>query len=162
MLFPTSPFDISCIIWYQKAKMGSEWACERKKWLIHYHIKGLYKITCYKTKSKFSQFFFSHWLLRKCFFSFLIKAFANFEKLIRFHWQTFIVYKNGINLKTLIEIFRQTLIVSNVILTFLDHLKHKVFFVDQLMTNIERHAFSKSLDPPLFCILGYCILKTLL
>ena len=36
------------------------------------------------------------------------------EKVIRFHWQAFIVYKNGENLKMLIEIFCQKLIVSNV------------------------------------------------
>ena len=67
----------------------------------------------------------------KCFFSFLIKAFANFEKLIRFHWQAFIVYKNGENLKMLIEIFCQKLIVSNVILAFLDQLKPRIFFFGQ-------------------------------
>ena len=89
--------------------------------MINYHIKGYYKTICCDTKSKFSQFFFSHWLLHKCFFSFLIKAFANFEKLIRFHWQAFIVYKNGENLKILIEIFCQKLIVSSVILAFLNH-----------------------------------------
>ena len=50
---------------------------------------------------------------------------------VRFHWQAFIVYKNGENLKILIEIFRQKYIVSNVILAFLDHLKPKIFFVDQ-------------------------------
>ena len=50
---------------------------------------------------------------------------------IRFHWETFIIYKNGENLKILIEIFRQKLIVSNVILAFLDHLKPKIFFVGQ-------------------------------
>ena len=76
----------------------------------------------------FSQFFFSHRRLHKCFFSFLIKALANFEKLIRFHWQAFIIYKNGENLKLLIEIFCQNLILSNVILAFLDHLKPKIFF----------------------------------
>ena len=48
-----------------------------------------------------------------------------------FRWQAFIVYKNGENLKKLIEIFRQKLIVSNVILAFLDHLKPTTFFVDQ-------------------------------
>ena len=47
------------------------------------------------------------------------------------HLQAFIVYKNGENLKMLIEIFRQKLIVSNVILAFLDYLKPKIFFVDQ-------------------------------
>ena len=50
---------------------------------------------------------------------------------IRFHRQAFIVYNNGENLKILIEIFRQKLIVSNIILAFIDHLKTKIFFVDQ-------------------------------
>ena len=50
---------------------------------------------------------------------------------IRFHWQAFIVYENGQNLKTLIEIFCQKLMVSNIILAFLDHLKPKIFFVGQ-------------------------------
>ena len=68
----------------KKQKLGCEWACETKKWLIIIFKK--YKT---KAKSNFSLFFVSHWLLRKCFFSFLIKAFANCEKLIRFHWQAF-------------------------------------------------------------------------
>ena len=80
----------------------------QNKKMINYHVKGLCKTTCYNAKSNFSQFFFFfHLLLHKCFFSFLIKAFASFEKLIRFHWQAFIVYKNGENLKMLIEIFCQ-------------------------------------------------------
>ena len=91
--------------------------------MINYHIEELYQTT----EPNFSQFFFSHWLLHKCFFSFLIKTFAGFEKLIRFHRQAFIVYKNGENLKILIEIFCQKLTVSNVILAFLDHLKRKFF-----------------------------------
>ena len=105
--------------WYQKAKIGLRMSLRNKK-MINYHIKGLYKTTN-----------FSHWLLRKCFFSFLIKTFANLEKLIRFHWQAFIVYKNIENLKMLIEIFCQKLIVSNVVLAFLDHLKPKILFVGQ-------------------------------
>ena len=105
-----------------KQTLGCKWVCETKK-MINYHIKGLYKTT------NFSQFFFSHWLLYKRFFSFLIKAFANFEKLKRFHWQAFIVYKNEENLKMLVEIFCRKLIVSNVLLAFLDHLKPKIFFV---------------------------------
>ena len=55
-------------------------------------------------------------------------VFENFEQLIRFHRQAFIVYKNGENLKSLIEIFRQKLIASNVILASLDHLKSKIYF----------------------------------
>ena len=48
-------------------------------------------------------------------------------------------------MKILIEIFCQKPIVSNVISTFLDHLKPKIFFAGQP----ERHPFPKSLDPPL-------------
>ena len=76
-------------------------------------------------------FLFSYWLLYECFFSLVIKAFASFEKLIRFYQQAFTVYKNGENLKILIEIFRQKLLVSNVTLAFLDHLKSKIFFLGQ-------------------------------
>ena len=50
---------------------------------------------------------------------------------IRFHWQAFIAYKNGENLRIMIEVFRQKLIVSNVNLVVLDHLKPKTFFVGQ-------------------------------
>ena len=64
----------------------------RDKKMISYYIEGLYKTTCYKTKSNFP---------------------------------------HGKNLKMLIEIFCQKLIVSNVILAFLDHLKPKIFFVGQ-------------------------------
>ena len=59
-----------------------------------YHFKGHYQTTCYKANSNFYQFFFSHWLLHKWFFSFVIKAFVNFEKLIIFHRQVFIVFEN--------------------------------------------------------------------
>ena len=116
--------------------------------MISYHIKGLYKTTCSNTKSNFSQFFFSHWRLHKCFFSFLIKALANFEKLVRFHWQAFIVYKNGENLKTLIEIFYQKRIVSNVILAFLDHLKPKMFFADHGGRHVAPPLFKISWSTP--------------
>ena len=124
-LLPFSIFLASS--WCQKAKIGLRMSLQNKK-MINYRIKGLYETTCYKTKSNFSQFFFSHWLLHKCFFSFLIKAFANFEKLIRFHWQVFIVYINGENLKMLMEIICHKRIVSNVVLAFLDHLKPKIVF----------------------------------
>ena len=40
---------------------------------------------------------------------------------IRFHWQAFIVYKNGENLKILTEIFCQKLTDSNVILASANH-----------------------------------------
>ena len=66
------------------------------------------------------------------FFSFALKAFVSFEELIRFHRQAFIVYKNGENLKILVEIFCQKLLVSNVTLVFVDHLKPKISFLSQL------------------------------
>ena len=118
--------------------------------MINYHIKGLHKTTL-KKKSNFSQCFFSHWMLYKCFFSFLIKAFANFEKLIRFNWQAFIVYKNGENLEILIQIFCQKLIVPDVVLPFLDCLKPKIFFFGKPWWPIwsTLPPFSKSLDPSL-------------
>ena len=120
----------------------------RYKKMMNYHINRLYKTTCYKTKSNFSQFCFSHSLLHKCFFILFIKVFANFRKLIRFHCKAFIECKNGENLKMLIEIFCRKLVVSHVILIFLDHLEPKIFLAD-----IERHPFSKSLEPVLnnFC-----------
>ena len=93
---------------YQKAKIVLQMNFQNKKWLSYNTIKQ----PAMKLSLTFSQFFSSHWLLQKCFFSFLIKAFANFEKLIRFHWQAFIVYKNGDNLKILIEIFCQVIVSS--------------------------------------------------
>ena len=140
-LFPVPYFLLIFLASFWKAKTGLRMSLRNRK-MINYHIKGLNKTTCYQTNSNFSQFFFPHWLLHKCFLSFLIKAFANFEKLIRFHWQAFIVYKNGENLKMLIEIFYQKLIVSNLILAFLDHLKPKIFF------------FGRHRAPPLFEIFG--------
>ena len=82
-------------------------------------------------------------LIDCCFFSFLIKAFARFKKLIRFHRPAFILYKIGESFKILIEIFRQKLTVSNVILAFLDHLKPKNFRPN-MVPNIERPYFKIS------------------
>ena len=155
MPIPTSPIDISCVILISKSKY---WAANElpKQKKINYHINGIYKTIFYKTESNFSQFFFSHWLLDKRFFSFLIKAFANFEKLIRCHWLAFVVYKNGENSKMQTEIFCQKFIVSKIILAFLHHLKPKRFFVGQLVEDKECHLFSKSLDPPLLTIKKMC------
>ena len=145
--FPTSPFDISWVILISKAKIGLQWAGKTKK-LINYHIKGLYKTTCYKTKSKFSLFFLFSLTAVEVFFTLsLWSRFSNFEKLVRFHWQAFIPYKNRQNLKMLKEIFCQKLIVSNVILVFLDHLKRKIFFVGQPRWQTESAS-------PLFKISG--------
>ena len=89
--------------------------------MINYHLKWLYKTNCYKTKSNFSQFFFSHWLLYECFYSFLINALVNFEKLIRFYrkkWRKFENTDRNILPKP---------IISNVISAFSDLLKPNIF-----------------------------------
>ena len=97
----------------------------------YHYIKGLYKITCYKQSPAFLSFSFLVDCCMSVFFSFFIKAFVNFKKLIRFHRQAFIVYKNGENLKILKKIFHFKIIVSDVILVVLDHLKPKLLFVGQ-------------------------------
>ena len=78
--------------WYQKAKIALRMSLRnKKKKKINYHLKGLHKTTCYKTKSNFSQFSFSHWLLYDCFSFFHINALVNFEKLIFFRRPTMVV-----------------------------------------------------------------------
>ena len=54
LLFLLSPFDISCIILISKSKSWAANELAKQKKVINYHIKGLYKATCYKTKSIFS------------------------------------------------------------------------------------------------------------
>ena len=147
-LSPTSPFDISCVILKSKSK---NWAVnELAKQKNDYHIKGLYK-----TKKKLQLFSFIIFSLTaaQAFFLSPYQEFANFEKLTRFHWQAFTVYVNGENLKMLIEIFRQKLIVSSIILAFLDHLKPKIFFVSQ--------PCWPTLSATLFQNLGICSCKYL-
>ena len=99
--------------------------------MINSHFNKLYQINCYKTKSNFSQLFFSHWLLYECFYSCLISVckFWKIGKILSVYWQAFIIY--GENVEILKEKFRQKLIVSKVILAFLDQLKSKFFFVGQ-------------------------------
>ena len=121
--------------WYSKAKNGLRMSLRNKKWLIII-LKGFIKQPVIEQSPNFL----------KCFFSFLIKAFANFEKLIRFYRQVFIVYKNAENLKILIEIFCPKLLVSNVISAFLDHLKPILF---SPANHGDRHR-----APPLFKISG--------
>ena len=126
-----------------------------KKKIINYHFKGLYKTTYYKTKPSYSQLFFPQWLLYECFFCFF------YQSVCKYHWQAFIGYKNGENLKILIKVFCDKLIVSGVILTFLDHVKAKIFFVIQpwwLIYSTPSTLFWKSLDPPLYVCLLFHIL----
>ena len=94
-------------------------------------LNGFIKQPVIEQGPTFLSFSFLNDCCMSIFFSFLIKVFAGFEKLIRFYRQAFIVYKNGENLKMLIEMFCQKLVVSNVILAFLNKLEPKIFFVGQ-------------------------------
>ena len=115
--------------WYQKGKIALRMSLQSKKAIVI--LKSFIKQPVIKQSPTFLSFSFLIDCCMSVFFSFLIKAFQNFEKLIRFHRQAFIVHKNGENLKKLLEIFCLKLIVFNVILAFLDHLKPKIFFVDR-------------------------------
>ena len=65
--------------WFQKSKIAPQLSLlNKKKWLILI-LKGFIK------QSVFHSVFFTHWLLYKCFFSFLIKAFVNSK-----NWKDFI------------------------------------------------------------------------
>ena len=64
--------------WHEKANIALRMSLRNKK-MINYHLKGLHKTTCYKTKSNFSQFFFSHWLY-ECFF-FTYQSVSKFWKI---------------------------------------------------------------------------------
>ena len=75
-----------------------------KKQTINYHFKGFIKQPVIKQSPTFPCFSFLIDCCMSVFFCFLITAFVNFEKLLKFHRQAFIVYKNGENLKILIFI----------------------------------------------------------
>ena len=110
-----------------------------------YDFKGLYKTTWYKTKSIFFQFSYPHWLIYECLFSFLIKALINSKKLIRFYHQAFIICKNRENLKILIEIFPQKLIVPKKSFGFIPSKTYFFFHPPIIVANAL--LFLKSLDP---------------
>ena len=71
-------------------------------------------------------FFFIH---RISFTFFLIKAFIKSENFLALDRQAFISCKNRENEKIRMQIFRQKLVDSNVILVFWDRLKPKILFV---------------------------------
>ena len=103
--------------WHQKTKIALWKSLQNKKklwtkrlieekWLVAISKGFIRKNLNKKTFLSFS------FLINCCmtvFFSFLIKSFVNLEKLIRFHQQAFIIYKNGENLKIVKEMFRQKL-----------------------------------------------------
>ena len=138
--------------WYQRAKIPLrtslrnkqefrwERACETNKYLMnkkaywiknHCHFKWLYKTSCYKTKSNFSQFLYSNLLLYECFFSFLNTSVWKIWKVDKtssssfyyiWKWRKFENTDRNISWKLLI-------FCENYY--YFDRLKPKVFFVDQ-------------------------------
>ena len=115
---------------FQEAKSCQRMNLRNKKWFIII-LKGFMKQPVIKQGSAFLSL--SHWLLHKCFFSLSLSKYS----LIFKNWENFIgklsLYKkNWENFKILTEIFCQKLLVSSVILTFLNHLKPKRLFFDQL------------------------------
>ena len=106
-----SLFEISCVILISKSK---NLAANEKIKQKNDRIKIILKQKDFIKQPVITQgpTFLSFSFLIDCrisaFFSFLIKAFADFERL-RFNRQAFIVYKNGENLKILIKIFCQNL-----------------------------------------------------
>ena len=133
-----SQFPLSIILassWHQKTKLAlwtSWWNKKqsfelkdllKKKWLIEE------KITCYiKQSPNFLSFSFLIDYCMSIFFSFLIKAYVNLEKMINFvgkfslKWRKLENTEGNVSPKTL---------VSNVLLAFLDQWKPKIFFVGQ-------------------------------
>ena len=106
-----SLFEISCVILISKSK---NLAANEKIKQKNDRIKIILKQKDFIKQPVITQgpTFLSFSFLIDCcisvFFSFLIKAFAEFERL-RLYRQAFIVYKNGENLKILIKIFCQNL-----------------------------------------------------
>ena len=131
--------------------MDCKWACETKKWLII-----IFKEFIKQKQSPNVLFFFcSHWWLHKC-FPFPYQGVCKFWKINKISSASFHCTYKWRKFENADRNILQTIIVSNVILAFLDNLKPNIFFVGQTVANNERHPFSKSLNPPLL------IKKTLL
>ena len=88
-------------------------------------LKGFIKQPVIKQSPTFLSFSF----LTDCCMSVFLFPYQSVSKFWK-NWSDFID-KNQENVKILLEIFCQKLIVSNVTLAFLDHLKPKVFFAGQ-------------------------------
>ena len=132
MLFAIPNFSF----WYflrhpdiKKQKLHCQRVGKIKKILIII-LKGLYKTTFHKTKSNlFSQFFFSHWQLHEFFFLFFYQSVCKFLKLYKILLASFHCVKKWRKFE---NTDRNILPKTNVILTFLNNLKPKFFFVGQL------------------------------
>ena len=131
------------------------------KWVktINHNFKGLYKMTCDKANSTFSQYFYTYWALRVWpFFLFPYKSVCKILKIDKISSSAFIICENEQNLKTLIEIFCQNCIDLNVIFAFLDHLKLKIYSLASHGDHQRTPSFSTSVHPPLKMLnILYCI-----
>ena len=80
--FPASPFGISyCVILIPKKRnFGCEWACEIKKWLIII-LKGFIKQPAIKQGPTYLSFSSLIDCCVSVFFSFVIRAFADFKNI---------------------------------------------------------------------------------
>ena len=156
MSFPISTYDASCVILITKSKnyVANEPGKQTKKLLIII-LKDFIKQPTIKQSLAILSFSF----LIDC--SMSVSSVFFYQSVCKYLWQAFTGYKNGEKLKILIKVFCDKLIVSGVILTFLDHVKAKIFFVIQpwwLIYSTPSTLFWKSLDPPLYVCLLFHIL----
>ena len=125
--------------------MGCEWACETKKWLIIIFKEFI------KQKQSLNFLFFFSVLIDGYtnVFPFPYQGVCKFWKIDKISSASFHCIYKCRKFENADRNILQTVIVSNVVLAFLDNLKPKIFFVGQTVANNERHPFSKSLNPPL-------------
>ena len=128
LLFVVPNFPFWCFLRHsdnKKQKLRCKWAWETKKsWLVII-LKDFIKQATIKQSLAILSFSF----LIDC--SMSVSSVFFYQSVCKYHWQAFTGYKNGENLKILIKVFCDKLIVSGVILAFLDHVKAKIFFVIQ-------------------------------
>ena len=118
---------------------------QNKQMIKYFHINGLLKQLVIKQSPTFLSFSF---VIDCCIkvFSFLIKAFGNFEKLIRFHWQASILCKSGENWKnTDRNIFPKTYGFQRYFCLFRPSETYNFLHRSTMVAG----PFSKSVNPPL-------------
>ena len=109
----------------KKQKLRCKWAWEiKKKWLIIILKDFIKQPTIKQSLAILSFSFLIDWCMR-------VSSVFFYQSVCKYHRQAFIGYKNGEYLKILIKVFCHKLIVSGVLLAFLDHVKAKIFFVIQ-------------------------------
>ena len=110
--------------WFQKAKLALRMSLRNEKkdhMKDYYHLNNFIKQFLIEQSPTFLSFSF---LIDCCMgvFLFTYQSVCKFWKIKNISSVSFHVYENGENLKIMIKIYRQKLIVSDVVLAFLDHL----------------------------------------